>query len=209
MLVLRSVSGQMPELVLQPNTEGVLGRGEGVVYRVDDTTVSRRHAALKMREDMVLLTDLGSANGSFINGAELKGGTRAATPGDVLQFGNVIYSLVQTDAAAAPPSPSSSSAPSPVPAPRSGNSQDNMRPRSATVFAPNLAARELAAAARVQAALIHTPPTTISAYEISQFYQPARTLSGDFLFYATRASGELWAVLGDVCGKGAPAGRTG
>lgn len=60
--------------VLEPPTEPatkklgsgvVIGSGEGVDLRIEDRTVSRRHAQLSLTPDGVMVKDLGSRNGCF------------------------------------------------------------------------------------------------------------------------------------------------
>jgi pSer/pThr/pTyr-binding forkhead associated (FHA) protein len=67
-----------------------VGRSASVPLRVDHTTVSRRHAALTLSEDRahVIVEDLGAANGTRVNGADLKG-TRELQDGDTLELGEV------------------------------------------------------------------------------------------------------------------------
>jgi len=46
----------------------VIGRSEGCELRLDDVSVSRNHARLEREGPLWLLRDLGSKNGSFVNG---------------------------------------------------------------------------------------------------------------------------------------------
>jgi DNA-binding NtrC family response regulator len=46
----------------------VVGSGEGATIRIDDRQASRIHAELSLREDGVWVRDLGSRNGTFIEG---------------------------------------------------------------------------------------------------------------------------------------------
>jgi hypothetical protein len=71
-----------------------VGRSASTAFRVDHTTVSRRHAALTLSEDRAHLSveDLGAANGTRVNGQEIKG-TRALREGDVLELGEVKFTL--------------------------------------------------------------------------------------------------------------------
>jgi ABC-type multidrug transport system ATPase subunit len=51
---------------------GVIGRDrQAARFHLDHTHVSRRHASLAVAEGRVILTDLGSANGTFVNGDKL------------------------------------------------------------------------------------------------------------------------------------------
>jgi hypothetical protein len=59
----------------------VLGRGAGCTVVLSDITVSRRHAELVLREGRWILRDLGSSNGTWVNGrqvveAEVRSGDR-------------------------------------------------------------------------------------------------------------------------------------
>jgi len=54
---------------------------------VQDATISRRHAELSASQGGVLLRDLGSSNGTFVNGQRVESATVA--PGDVITFGKV------------------------------------------------------------------------------------------------------------------------
>ena len=62
-----------------------------------DPTVSRRHAALTVGDGGVEVRDLGSSNGTFVNGARIEQSRLAA--GDVLTFGKLSFELREFDAA--------------------------------------------------------------------------------------------------------------
>jgi pSer/pThr/pTyr-binding forkhead associated (FHA) protein len=77
---------------------------EGEVYRIDSTALtvgrsddndlaldgdefaSSRHARFEPRRDGVWVEDMGSTNGTFVNGIRLAGGRRLA-PGDLVRIG--------------------------------------------------------------------------------------------------------------------------
>jgi pSer/pThr/pTyr-binding forkhead associated (FHA) protein len=71
-----------------------VGRATSTAFRVDHTTVSRRHAAVTLGEDRLTLVaeDLGAANGTRLNGREIKG-SEALKDGDVLQLGEVSFKV--------------------------------------------------------------------------------------------------------------------
>ena len=50
-----------------------LGRGNTADITLDDTTVSRRHAMLRRTDGRVVLSDLGSLNGTYLNRQPLTG----------------------------------------------------------------------------------------------------------------------------------------
>ncbi|NCO69608.1 MAG: FHA domain-containing protein [Acidobacteria bacterium] len=50
----------------------VLGRGAGVEIQLQDSEVSRRHAMIEIRNEQGFLTDLGSTNGTFVEGVRIE-----------------------------------------------------------------------------------------------------------------------------------------
>lgn len=64
----------------------VVGRGPAVRVRVEDSGVSREHAALRRKDGCWWVQDLGSANGTFVNGMPATVSTRLRD-GDELSFG--------------------------------------------------------------------------------------------------------------------------
>ena len=56
----------------------------------DDTTVSRRHATITRKADGFELADLGSTNGTFVNGRRLTEPV-VLKPGDEIKFGSVRF----------------------------------------------------------------------------------------------------------------------
>src|SRR5262245_31245064 len=71
------------EIALKP--EMVLGRQAESDLVLTEGHASRRHARLQLADDGVWLEDLGSANGTFINGTRITGKVRL-NPGDRLRF---------------------------------------------------------------------------------------------------------------------------
>src|SRR5262245_11587477 len=51
--------------------ENILGRGPDSVIWIDDDTVSRRHAKIRVEKESAILEDLGSHNGTFLGGRRL------------------------------------------------------------------------------------------------------------------------------------------
>ena len=65
----------------------VVGRDAGSGIRLDrDEFASARHARIEPRQDGVWVNDLGSTNGTYVNGARLKD-PRLLRPGDVVRIG--------------------------------------------------------------------------------------------------------------------------
>lgn len=65
----------------------VLGRGSDADLRLDDKGVSRRHLQLTMQGGAVVASDMGSTNGTLINGAPLRAPVVLAN-GSLLRMGN-------------------------------------------------------------------------------------------------------------------------
>jgi pSer/pThr/pTyr-binding forkhead associated (FHA) protein len=69
------------------STALTVGRGQDNDLPVPgDEFASARHARFEPRRDGVYVEDLGSTNGTFVNGVRLNGG-RKLVPGDVVRIG--------------------------------------------------------------------------------------------------------------------------
>lgn len=69
--------------------EHVLGRSSAADIHVDDPSVSGRHASLSPRGDGFVLRDLGSTNGTLVNGAKVEG-ERVLVGGETVQLGEAL-----------------------------------------------------------------------------------------------------------------------
>lgn len=65
-----------------------VGREPTCTIRVDSPYVSRQHARIELHDDQTMLVDLGSRNGSLLNGERVEG-TVALAPGDVVTIADV------------------------------------------------------------------------------------------------------------------------
>lgn len=79
-----------------PMGEIIIGRGPECYLRVDEPMVSRRHARLRVSQTSVTLEDLGSRNGSRVNGINA---TSVVTlnSGDILGIGTQQFTLDRED----------------------------------------------------------------------------------------------------------------
>jgi ABC-type multidrug transport system ATPase subunit/pSer/pThr/pTyr-binding forkhead associated (FHA) protein/ABC-type multidrug transport system permease subunit len=66
----------------------ILGRDPGCDVPIDDTRVSWHHARLELRGDLPLVTDLGSRNGTAVDGVEVTAEPRVIEREAVLQLGD-------------------------------------------------------------------------------------------------------------------------
>ena len=62
-----------------------LGRGSEVTVRIDDRWLSRRHCRLDLAEGVIVVRDLGSRHGTFVNGRSIS--ECKLLPGDRLCLG--------------------------------------------------------------------------------------------------------------------------
>jgi len=89
--VLRGVSGQgfgRSYPLLGPT---IVGRAPECVLRLDESGLSRQHARLVPTADGMQVEDLGSTNGTFINGKRIQRGF--ASPGDEIGFDTLRFRL--------------------------------------------------------------------------------------------------------------------
>lgn len=63
----------------------IVGRSKKADLCIEEGFVSRRHARLWIESGTLMVEDLGSANGTFVNGSKVRGATRLA-PGDCVTF---------------------------------------------------------------------------------------------------------------------------
>ena len=57
---------------IESTAEAVIGRGQGVAVRLLDDGISRRHARVYQLGEAVLIEDLQSSNGTYVNGEQVK-----------------------------------------------------------------------------------------------------------------------------------------
>src|SRR5688572_5893787 len=78
----------------------LIGREPGAALRLDDDSVSWRHASLRWTGQAWELQDLGSKNGTFLDGRRIAPGTRTLLRmGSELRFGDTkeLWSLADAD----------------------------------------------------------------------------------------------------------------
>jgi pSer/pThr/pTyr-binding forkhead associated (FHA) protein len=67
-----------------------IGRAPDNVFHIDDVSISSHHATISPSGDDYLLKDIGSTNGTLVNGKSLEPQTdHALKPGDKIRFGKV------------------------------------------------------------------------------------------------------------------------
>jgi len=124
--------------------EITIGRDAGNTITINDGEVSRKHARMELRGSTYLIQDLGSTNGTFVNGARISA-MQVLNAGDTVAFGQgivLVYEPVAdqnaTILSSKPPQPSSqvtAQSPMPIPTPKPSPAP-SPAPRPAPVSAP-------------------------------------------------------------------------
>jgi pSer/pThr/pTyr-binding forkhead associated (FHA) protein len=96
---LTTIGSDDPRTIVLESGSVTFGRDEGNQIVLDDESVSRVHARLDCTEDGVSVSDLGSTNGTLVNGDRVS--TTPIGPGDQLAIGGTTWRFE----AAGPPAP--------------------------------------------------------------------------------------------------------
>lgn len=89
---LRMLKGLPPEAIYPLDRTLTIGRAKENDVVLSDPRVSRRHARIEAGAGTATLVDLGSTNGTFVNG-ERVGEPLRLTPGNLLTFGNTTLAV--------------------------------------------------------------------------------------------------------------------
>ena len=110
----QGMAGRTFELIIERTT---VGRVEDNTFQIADGSVSSHHAEILLQGSEILIRDLGSTNGTFINNEKIT--ETVLKPGQTLRFGQVELKIDDGKAVSAPPppAPAGSTAPAPVAAP--------------------------------------------------------------------------------------------
>jgi hypothetical protein len=86
-LVVERAPGHEPGMIYDLDGQIVLGRGERAEIRLDDPFASARHALVYEQGSSIVIEDLGSTNGTYLN-EELLQTARPLHPGDRVRIGD-------------------------------------------------------------------------------------------------------------------------
>ena len=87
----------LPPVRIEPGTAVAIGRHPSCEFSLRRSDVSRRHAQVRSDGDRFQLTDLGSTNGTFLNGEPVEG-EQALSPGDRIEIGSNTITFCWLDA---------------------------------------------------------------------------------------------------------------
>jgi hypothetical protein len=94
-LVVERAPGHAPGMEYDVGEGAVMGRGDQAEIRLEDPFASSRHARLVRQGGIVVLEDLGSTNGTYLN-EELVTGPQPLHPGDRLRIGDSEFTFVES-----------------------------------------------------------------------------------------------------------------
>jgi hypothetical protein len=86
-LIVERATGHTPGMEYDLGEGAVLGRGEQAQIRLEDPFASSRHARIVRQGGVMVLEDLGSTNGTYLN-EEVLGGPTPLHPGDRVRIGD-------------------------------------------------------------------------------------------------------------------------
>jgi predicted component of type VI protein secretion system len=103
----QGMTGRACELQTDRTT---IGRVEDNTFQIADPSVSSHHCEIHLRGSDIVIRDLNSTNGTFINGNKIE--ESALKPGEVLRLGQVELKLEGAGAAGSAPASAPGTAPS-------------------------------------------------------------------------------------------------
>lgn len=86
-LVVERAPGHSPGMEYEVGDGAVMGRGDRAEIRLEDPFASSQHARLVRQGPIVIIEDLGSTNGTYLN-EELLSGPQPLHPGDRVRIGD-------------------------------------------------------------------------------------------------------------------------
>jgi pSer/pThr/pTyr-binding forkhead associated (FHA) protein len=108
-ILTQGLNGRAYELNVDRTT---IGRVEDNLFQIAEASVSSHHCEVLLRGSDVVIKDLNSTNGTFINGEQIT--ERVLNPGQTLRLGQIELKL-ETGKAASAPAPAPATAPAPGP----------------------------------------------------------------------------------------------
>ncbi len=96
-LALRFISGKYKgeNHLLPEDKETIIGRSASIELVLVEDMVSRKHAQITVEDDILHIEDLGSTNGTFVNGEKIAKTT--IKKGDRILIGTSIMKVVEVD----------------------------------------------------------------------------------------------------------------
>src|SRR3954464_8974073 len=92
-LVVERAPGHVPGMEYEVGDGAVMGRGDQAEIRLEDPFASSRHAKLTRQGGIVVLEDLGSTNGTYLN-EEILAGPQPLHAGDRVRIGDSEFTYI-------------------------------------------------------------------------------------------------------------------
>ena len=89
-LIVVAAMGHEPGTTFDLNGGATMGRSDNAEIRVDDPFASSAHARIFPRGDFMYVEDMGSTNGTYLNGRQLRSAERLKVA-DVIRIGDSEY----------------------------------------------------------------------------------------------------------------------
>lgn len=99
MIRMRGISGEVKGQVWESTSLLRAGRLASLEIVLDDSSVSRRHAEVRLGGDGWFVRDLESTNGTYVNGVRIGASEQSLQARDIVQFGKVAVVVESNDAA--------------------------------------------------------------------------------------------------------------
>jgi hypothetical protein len=93
LLIVREPGRERQKHFLLPGTRLVVGRSDSADIHIAEEAASRQHAAFETRDNGVFVVDLGTGNGTTVNGPRI-GGPQHLESGDVVSIGQTLITFV-------------------------------------------------------------------------------------------------------------------
>jgi pSer/pThr/pTyr-binding forkhead associated (FHA) protein len=88
--VVVAAKGYEPGTAFDVSNGAMMGRADNSEIRVDDNFASSAHARIFQRSDFIYVEDMGSTNGTYLNGRQIRTAERLKAS-DVIRIGDTEY----------------------------------------------------------------------------------------------------------------------
>lgn len=183
-LILRPQEGEQRTCRLEGSRLSLGRSSENDLSFPEDSGLSRHHLVFEATPDGWVVRDLGSKNGTYVNGARIAG-SQVLVAGDQIAAGHLIIEFAVE--AAEPAELEFEAAPAAPPAPP-----------------PSAAPPERAGWEDISAVL-HPAPPSFAGWDIAVWQAASSELAGDITGYFACPDGRLGILAADVPGRGWPA----
>ena len=90
---LQAITGEFTGQEISVERDMLVGRHQDADLLLQSADISRRHAALLLKDQQLWVQDLNSSNGTFINDLKIEQETELHD-GDILQFASFMFSVL-------------------------------------------------------------------------------------------------------------------